>query len=242
MKSSDEQLKRRGFITLEDINNYIDLETDQLQMLLKSKEAYKRSIGINLLTKKNKLDEELVSLFCDMLFYEKKLYTKIELCNALKLAPANSVKIIIKYLGVIGDNQYRELPAKQFGKKSYPLPRDIIARVLAHMSVEVLQELNNVLKTDNINAIREAIDAIGFICFYNRQEDNHRAMENLLLCLNCHHQDDIIRWKIIRALMSFDSPKVIDVLTDYKKNDSSQIIRNEAKRSLSIINSRISAY
>lgn len=243
MKSSYEQSKSRGFITFEDINDYIGFEINQLKKLLKSKEAYKRSIGVKLLTQKIELDDELISLFCDMLIHEKKLYTKIELCNALKLAPAKSFKIIINYLGVIGNNQHQKLPTKLFAKKSYPLPRDIIARVLAHMGVEVLQELINVLKTDNIKAIREAIDSIGFIYFYNRKADNHSAIDNLILCLKNHLQDDIIRWKIIRALMSFDSPIVIDVLSDYEQNDNNQIIRNEAKRSLGIIKSRLkSAY
>ena len=40
---------------------------------------------------------------------------------------------MVEYLGQIGNNQHKVLPTNGFNKKSYPLPRDIIARTLAHM-------------------------------------------------------------------------------------------------------------
>jgi hypothetical protein len=239
MKSSDLQLRNRGYITLEDINDYTCLSNGELLELLKSKEPYKRTIAINLLSNRNELDIEMINLFCNMLLHEKKLYTKIELCNTLSKASVESAKIMVKYLGLIGNNQYKELPNKEFDKKSYPLPRDIIARTLAHMSVDVLPELILILKTNNIMAIREVIDSIGFICFYNRNTCSQSILNDLILCFNEYSKDDIVRWKIVRAFESFNSKIVIDILTNVKDFDIQLPIRNEAKRSLDIINSRL---
>lgn len=239
MKSSKEQLKNRGYITIEDTNDYAFFSKNELLELLKSKEPYKRTIAINLLSNKNELDNEMINLFCNMLLDEKKLYTKIELCNALSKASVEAAKIMVNYLGVIGDNQYKELPNKEFNKKSYPLPRDIIARTLAHMSVDVLPEIIRILKTNNIMAIREAIDSIGFICFYNHNSYSESILNDLISCFNEYIKDEIIRWKIVRAFGSFNSKTIIDILINIKENDSKAVIRNEAKRSLDIINNRV---
>jgi len=238
MKSSEEQLKNRGYITIEEVNNYAYLTNNELLELLKSKEAYKRTIAVNLLSNRYLLDNEMVKLFCDMLLHEKKLYTKLELCNALRKASADSVDIMVNYLGIIGNNHYKELPDKEFNKKSYPLPRDIIARTISHMSADVLPQLIKILKSNNIIAIREVIDAIGFICFYNPNSFSENVVYDLIICFNQYFEEDIIRWKIVRAFESYNCKSVMDLLTDIKKNDTKEIIRKEAERSLKIIQSR----
>lgn len=172
----------------------------------------------------------MVELFCNMLLHENKLYTKMELCNALLKTCVESAEVIVNYLGIIGVNQYKELSDKKFNKKSYPLPRDIIARTLAHMDGDVLPELIKILKTHNILAIREAIDAIGFKRFYNSNVYSKNILGDLISCFNEYAEDDIIRWKIVRAFESFNSGVVIEMLTNIKENDEKEIIRNEAKK------------
>ncbi|OOM05683.1 HEAT repeat domain-containing protein [Clostridium saccharobutylicum] len=238
MKSSNEQLKNRGYATIEDVDKYTDLSEKELLILLKSKEPYKRTIAIKLLANKVKLNNEIITLFCNMLLHENKLYTKIELCNALSKASVESAKIMVNYLGVIGKNQYKELPDKKFNKKSYPLPRDIVARTLAHMGVEVLPELIKVLKSNNVVAIREGLDAIGFICFYNSKDYHEEISNDLISCFNEYIEDDIIRWKSVRAFESFNNQIIIDLLTNIKENDEKEIIRIEATRSLNIIKNK----
>lgn len=239
MKSSNEQLKNRGYATTEDIDKYVDLNEDELMVLLKSKEPYKRTIAIKLLSNKAQSDNDIINLFCNMLLHENKLYTKIELCNALSKASIKSSKIMVDYLGIIGKNQYKELPDKKFNKKSYPLPRDIVARTLAHMGVEVLPELIKVLKSNNVVAIREALDAIGFICFYNSKVYHEEILNDLISCFNEYIEDDIIRWKLVRAFESFNNKLIVDLLSNTKENDDEDIIRIEATRSLNIIKNRI---
>lgn len=239
MKSSNEQLKNRGYATIDDVDNYADLSENELMILLKSKEPQKRTIAVKLLSNKAKLDNKIINIFCNMLLHENKLYTKIELCNALLKASVESAKIMVDYLGVIGKNQYKELPNKKFNKKSYPLPRDIVARTLAHMGIEMLPELIKVLKSNNVVAIREALDAIGFICFYNFKDYHEEILSDLISCFNEYIEDEIIRWKSVRAFESFGNKIVIDLLTNIKENDEKEIIRIEAKRSLDIIKNKI---
>lgn len=237
MKSSDFQLKSRGKITSEDLQQYRNHTQIELLEMLKSKEAYKRTIAVNILSEKYNLTDDLIRLFLHTLKQEKKLYTKIELCDALSKGNVQSAKIMVEYLGQIGNNQHKVLPTSGFNKKSYPLPRDIIARTLAHMKEEILPILLDSLKTHNIHAVREVIDAIGFICFYNKIHSNAQIIDALILCLKDNYNDDIIRWKLVRAFESFNDITVINILMDIEQNDSQTIIRNEAKRSLRVINS-----
>lgn len=193
MKSSDSQLKSRGKITSEDIQQSINLTQIELLEMIKSQEAYRRTIAVKILSEKYDLNNDLIHLFLLTLKQEKKLYTKIELCEALSKGGIQSAKIMVNYLGQIGNNQYTVLPTNGFNKKSYPLPRDIIARTLAHMKVDTLPVLLDVLKTNNIPVIREVIDAIGFICFYNNGHFNNQVVDELIRCLKENYNDDITR-------------------------------------------------
>ncbi|MEG0471078.1 MAG: HEAT repeat domain-containing protein [Solibacillus sp.] len=237
MKSSDFKLRSRGKITSEDLQQYINHTQIELLEMLKSKEAYRRTIAVKILSEKYDLTDDLIHLFLHTLKQEKKLYTKIELCDALSKGDVQSAKIMVEYLGQIGNNQHIELPTNGFNKKSYPLPRDIIARTLAHMKEDILPILMDVLKTNNVPAIREVIDAIGFICFYNNIHSNPQIIDALFQCLR--NNDNIIRWKLVRAFESFNDINVIKTLMEIEQNDSQLVIRNEAKRSLEIINNRI---
>lgn len=239
MKSTESQLKNRGRITIEDIQQCINHTQIELLEMIKSKEAYRRTIAVKILSEKYDLTNDLIRLFLHTLQQEKKLYTKIELCEALSKGGIQSAKIMVEYyLGQIGKNQHTVLPTNGFNKKSYPLPRDIIARTLAHMKDDILPVLLDVLKTNNIPAIREVIDSIGFICFYNTRHFYPQIIDELIRCLKENYNDDVTRWKLVRAFESFNDNKVIKILKDTEQNDSQSIIRNEAKRSLIIIGNR----
>lgn len=232
MKSSQSELKSRGYICEEDVIKYQDLTKEELMELLKSKEPYKRSVSVRLLGKKEFLNRHMITVMCEMLIKEKKLYTKLEICDVLSKTGGEGTKVMVNYLGVIGNNQYKELPDKEFNKKSYPLPRDIIARTLAHMDVEILPELIKVLDSNNIVAIREIIDSIGFICFYNYIANKDFVLEKLLECFEKYKDDEIIRWKVVRAMSSFKAERVLDILKTVENEDDKEIIRKEAKRSM----------
>jgi hypothetical protein len=107
------------------------------------------------------------------------------------------------------------------------------------MTEDILPELVSILKTNHAAAIREVIDAIGYLCFYNLKSSyTHSVVEALMQCLYEHIQDDLIRWKLVRAFESFHNAAVIELLSDIQQNDAHAMIRIEAARSLNIIHSR----
>ncbi|AXI11037.1 hypothetical protein CUC15_19850 [Oceanobacillus zhaokaii] len=238
MKSSDSRLKGRGKIVFEDLHLYNGYTKMELIELIKSKEAYKRTIAVKLLSEKSDLSDDLMHLFLNTLAQEKKLYTKIELCDALSKGGRESAKVMVEYLGKIGNNQHKVLPTDGFNKNSYPLPRDIIARTLAHMDEEILPILLYVLKANNPFEIQEGIDAIGFICFNRKIHRHSQIIDALIQCLKDHYNDEIIRWKLVRSFESFNDINMIKILQHIEQEDIQPIIRIEAKRSLSIINNR----
>lgn len=238
MKSSEEQLIKRGKIENNDIEKYIHSTKESLIEGLKSKEACERSIAARILGEKHINHEEIIHMLCEILKKEKKLYTKNEICNALSMADENSVSIMSNYLGAIGNNQHKELPDKKFNKSSYPLPRDIIARTMVRMNIKILPELLDILEGNDINKIREVIDTIGFLSFYNKVESPEYILQKLICCLNTYKDDNIIRWKVIRALESFDYEISIDILEQFVDDEEEEMIKIEAIRSLEIIQKR----
>ncbi len=85
-------------------------------------------------------------------------------------------------------------------KSSYPLPRDIASRTLVRIGEIALAELSIVISSGNKNQISEAVDAIGFICYYNF---NSEFFVKLKDCYLRNNECDLIRWKIIRAMSGF---------------------------------------
>jgi len=226
MKSKQEALISRGYIEKGAEQAYLDISFDEKTDLLQSKTATNRTLAARLLAK----DKNALSFLIKALCNEKKLYTKIEICNSLVSLGEESVKPLIVLLGKIGNNQHKSLPKTTFKKNSYPLPRDIAARTLAHIGIMALPELLEILKSDNQEQLSEAIDAIGYICFYSNSPGTFPML------IDCYHRNrhvDIIKWKIIRAMSAF--PESNDFLNWEKLLIQNRAILNEIDRSLKLI-------
>ena len=70
MKSSDAQLKNRGKITNEDLQQYSNHKKIELLEMLDCKEAYKRTIAVKIVSTKYDLNEDLIRLFLHALQHE----------------------------------------------------------------------------------------------------------------------------------------------------------------------------
>lgn len=232
MKSSSQQLSSRGFISDEDIVPFLHLTQKECFVFLESTDPRKRTIAARLLS--SYTSEKTIKLLAEKLIVENKLYPRIALCETLASFGVHSAKTLCGMLGRIGGNQHRSVPEKAFMKKSYPLPRDIAARTLAGMGTDVLPELLNVLRGKDRVAIREAIDAVGHISFYHRTD---HPLESILRVLEKNHDDEVIRWKIVRALSAFNQTRSIDILKRIIAKDPDERIRREAERSLGILSS-----
>ena len=234
MKSTDEQLQNRGFVTDELEQSFGEVPYSDLLVWLNDRQPIKRTVAARRLGKI--LNADSIELLCLALENEKTLYSKLEICNTLTLFGKDAVPHLIRRLGKADNKQYKVPPKKKFGKKNYPLPHDIFARTLMRMGSDAIPELCEVLRSNNINKISEAIDAIGYICFYDTQK--HPDVADLLYgCYQKYADNNLIKWKLIRAMSAF--AEMLPFLEQqYMLLDSNEL-KQEAERSIEIIKSKL---
>ena len=232
-KSSIEQLKDRGYITEKDVEEYKNKNLDEIMDLLFDRKPAIRTIGYRLIGKVYLDKKELTKILCENLIIEEKLYTKLEICDTLVKECSDYTSDIIKYIGKVGENQHIELPRKKFEKKSYPLPRDLIVRVLIRIGKKAIFNMLEEIKESDKLVVRELIDGIGYICFY--EEASNNEYEQLKKCYIKNFEDKIIRWKIIRAFSAFNTDENIKFLNEQLENETEKEIEEEINRSLEII-------
>lgn len=236
MKSSNEDLRKRGFITKEDNINFKHCSDSELMLQINSPNSVERSASINLLSNRFHTENlDFVKILMERLCVEKCLYTKIEICNALEKGSIKTAEQMAAYLGRIGKNQHLCLPEKVSQKKSYPLPRDIIARSLGRMDLRILPVLFDVLNSNDEVKISEVIDAIGFSLFYNPDYASEHFFQSIINTLNKYSENNLIVWKCVCCLSAFRTRGSIEVLSQILNNSKNDLIKGEAKRSLKLI-------
>ena len=228
MKSSKTSLMSRGWVDPEMVKHYLDFVPAQLDILIHSIIPSERTLAVKIISIKKM--KEFIPELCNLLVKEKKLYTKIAICECLSGFGIKSIKYLLPLLGKIGRNQHKVLPSKLFEKNNYPLPRDIAARTIIRIGKPALPYLNIILLNGDRIQILEAIDAIGFITFYSK---NNISLKPLIkLYRSIKGTDELIEWKIVRAFEAFNTDSVISILQDICKKHKNEFIREEAARSL----------
>lgn len=228
MKSDFASMQKRGYIDSNIESGYLQTDFNQKVRLLYSDIPFEKSLGARLLAIEN--NSGVVELLIRALERERKLYSKIEICNALAKQGKSAVKPLILLLGKIGKSQHLEVPQTPFNKKSYPLPRDIVARTLSYMGLEALPDLLSNLDTQSKQQLSESIDSIGYICFYDY---NNKVYTKLIQCYSENENKELIRWKIIRAMSGL--PESRSFLTECLETENNYGIKLEIKRSLELI-------
>lgn len=229
MKSSNDILLKRGFVEAGLEFFCAGLHLEEKISLLQSKVAYQRTLGARLLSTERP-ENSIINFLIKILCSEKKLYTKIEICNTLVAFGKPAVPVLIRHLGKIGNNQHQTVPQSKFNKKSYPLPRDIVSRTLGYIGTAALKPLLEILYTNDLTQLSEAIDSIGYICFYHHQDG---VFNELRACYLRHEANDLIRWKAIRAMSGL--PESRGFLSGLLESEENEGIRYEAQRSLSLL-------
>lgn len=233
MKSSVKDLKRRGFVTDEEIAALEGTPQEILLELLHSENAVTRSAAAC------NLDAAIESVAYELLKHlsiEKCLYTRIAICETLEKGDCSTAMQMTKYLGKIGKNQHKEVPDKVSDKKSFPLPRDITARSLGKMRADTFPVLLEVLKERETAKIQEVLDAIGFMVFYNPALATCENIRPVLALLESYADNPLIEWKVILCLSSFPITESKTVLLQYAGKEGT--LGLEAQRSLNIIEMR----
>lgn len=106
---------------------------------------------------------------------------------------------------IIGSNQNKVLSNKPFNKNNYPIPRDIIARTICKIGVPALNQVKKCLHNGEYRQIIKAIDAIGFISYYNNNDECFSYIIELFIK---YKNDDLMIWKLLRALQVFPNEKL----------------------------------
>ncbi|MEI0604315.1 hypothetical protein R4K55_08845 [Brachyspira alvinipulli] len=235
LKSDLERLKNRGMPLEEDVKLLENKSLKELIKCLNDDDAIIRtSAAINLKQYINK--NKVCSSLLLQLSKEKSLYTKIAICETLQNGNIDSAKEMINYIGKIGDNQYKKLPEKVSLKKTYPMPRDIIARTLSKMNIDIFPILIDILEGDDLIKIYEVIDAVGFMVFHNKDLSNDKNLNYIINLIKKYKDNKLVIWKCITCLSAFNLEKSKDTLNSFVNNDNKDILSLEAKRSLSILN------
>ncbi len=227
MKSSKEQLEKRGYLNKGEERLYTNLHINEKLNLLQSILPKDRTLGARLLSN----EKEPVSRYLiRALKEENKLYSKIEICKTLEIHFHDSISLLIDELGCIGSNQYQKVPIKEFGKDNYPLPRDIAARTLANIGIIALPQLLRGLQTDNLKQLSELIDAIGYICYNDNSTNVFMLLKD---CYLQHNQNDLISWKLVRAMSGFKDS--LEFLKDEIVSCKHDRIKKEIHRSIRLL-------
>lgn len=220
--------QKRGKPSEEWLFRYRNAKEGVCLLALTSLEPQERSAAAIALSPYTK---HIVIALCNTLKKESCLYTRIAICETLAKGNQETAHWMCPYLGQIGHNQHTSLPERVSLKRSYPLPRDLIARTLGKMDVIVLPELYAVLKHGTFIQKREVLDAIGFLLFYHPEHDQSQAVE-LILHILYHEQDEILLWKAIMVCFALSDQRIKQVLELYTKSEI-HLLREEANKSLS---------
>lgn len=234
MKSSPERLAQRGYLAREFVTEELFPDRRTLDAGLQGSEAWVRTAAIRSLRPLR--DDARIPELCALLSREKALYTKIEICECLAEYGPRAVPALLPLLGRIGNNQHRGVITPDLGKKSFPLPRDLVARILIRMGPLIVEELLQFMRSSpDLSALSEVIDVIGHISFYS----GDRRAESRLLTLYQETNEPLLQWKIIRAFQSFDSAETRALLHGVLADpEGSPEMQREAERSLKRISER----
>lgn len=232
MKSSNDDLRRRGAATSEDHSYAAQLSLEQQLLLLTDSAAPLRTAAAHQLGSHSTERETAMQLLAQ-LAVERCLYTRLAICQALEQGNQLTAMLMTAYLGEIGSNQYRTPPAVPSQKTSYPLPRDIIARTLGHMSPDIYPVLAQILLTGSDKQISEAIDAAGFLVFYQPELATTVNIQPILAIINDRTDQPLLLWKCLTCLSAFPLSASIQQLKYYSQGTG--ILAAEAQRSLKLL-------
>jgi len=230
VNSSAIKRRERGEVNEADIAHFTSFDEQGLLFLLHSKIPVERSCAAIHLRKYQ--SPTVVAKLCHQLAIEKKLYTRIALCETLAECAELSIEPLIGLLGRIGKNLETKIPETGFYKVSYPLPRDIAARTICRLGIAAILPLENFIKSSkDTKALTQAIDAYGHIIYSNKIKCSSSTLQELY---GKHTNNDFLKYKIIRCLSGIHDGWAKSFLFEIVQTDRKGL-RLEALRSLLLL-------
>lgn len=225
-KCRQEALRRRGMASSAQRAALREAPQAELLALLQGDDACLRSAAAACLAP---AVDAVADALLAQLAREPGLYPRLAVCKALQGGNAQTAGRLAAYLGRIGHNQHRALPARPSAKRSYPLPRDLAARTLAKMDPAVFPVLLAALAGEP-RAVREALDAVGWMAFYHPALATPEACGAVLAAVRRQPEDTVLLWKALLCLSAFPCPQGEAFLRQYAAAPG--VLGQEARRSL----------
>lgn len=219
---------RRGYAD-EEMIQAAKLKTEaELIKDLNSKLAWERSAAVYAL----KQPDRFASLYLEMLSKEKKLYTRLAYSEVLAAGGERCAQELSEWLGMIGNNQHQSIGLTS-KKKSYPLPRDLIARIMAKMDGKILPILFAQSIFSDEKKLSEALDAIGFMVFYHPALASDQQLHQILRLFD-ECENEVIHWKAVTALSAYPTPAACRFLEGLYRTGNPRL-QPEIQRSLNLL-------
>ena len=225
---NEEKRKQRGWVDKTALDAYNGATIEEMLSLLTATDPQKRTIAAHLLP----LSCETANILLDAFSHESALYTRLALAEKLEKGDGKIAEKMLPYLASIGNNQHR-VPVQPSHKKSFPLPRDLIARSLGRMDPTIFPVLMDSLATLSVTKLREVIDAIGYLAFYNPAVATDAHYDRLLQLRKTYKEDTLIQWKLIICFSAF--PQSRSLLLE------ESVFAAEAQRSLKLLTKKESS-
>jgi hypothetical protein len=230
MNDSSIKRRERGEVNKADIAQFASFDEPELLLLLHSEISVERSCAAIHLRKYQRPD--IVAKLCHQLTVEKKLYTRIALCETLAKCSELSLEPLIGLLGRIGKNQETAIPETGFYKVSYPLPRDIAARTICRLGIAAIVPLENFIRSSkDMTALAQAIDAYGHIIYSDKLTCSSSTLQELY---EKHPENNFLKYKITRCLRGINDEWAKSFLFETIKTGC-QGLRLESLRSLLLL-------
>ncbi len=239
MKSNTQELRNRGYADDADLQQLAFADDETLLNLLHTGTPAHRTAAAKLLAARPV--GKTAAFFAAALAAlqtEPCLYTRLALCSALQQGGTDAAQQMVPFLGRIGKNQYQTPSARASQKKSYPLPRDIIARSLAHMGTDALPALLTVLRQGTAVQVSEALDAVGFLLFYQPGVTPQTALGAVLGTLQRYPGNELLLWKCAGCLCAFGDAQSTTLLQSLVSQAASPAVRAQAAHSLQLVAQR----
>lgn len=216
------QRKQRGYIENNELLAYKEKSIEELTALFSSDNAVERTVAARLLPP----NCDTTNILLHTLVNEPALYTRLAITEKLESGDSKTAQQMIPFLAVIGKNQHRT-PIAPSKKKSFPLPRDLIARSLGRMNPAIFPTLLESVTELPLEKLSELIDAIGYMAFYHQNLATAENYQALLQMKDTYRQEPLIQWKLLICFSAFPQSEELLLMEEQ--------FTAEAQRSLNLL-------
>ncbi|MBK2401780.1 hypothetical protein [Erysipelothrix sp. strain 2 (EsS2-6-Brazil)] len=232
MENTRHDLEHRGYLDLNIVTQCADFSDDALVKQLNAKTAQERTAAVHVGARRWNYEPWFVDLLLKQLMNEKALYTRLEICRVLEGGNNDVAAAMMPYLGEIGHNQHQNIPKAVSRKRSYPLPRDIIARTLGNMNAAILYTMIDSLGSLSQNQVSEFVDAYGYFISEHPHLATQAHLNVIEYLINTYADDDLILWKCMQCLSVFPLDRALEILNSQYLTCDHPTIQSEIKRSI----------